>query len=341
MRLAKGDYFIAKMEGKKDYLAKALSDNDKKTVEAVVEKDCHIQGLRSTLTVQLSDIVVVLGQEPYAGQVYGHDVGTLFRKRLTHPKFGDVFFFYKPKKEVLDALNASMDSVYTKLKKKGLTFLLNDVVFEVRPYNGKGKYAGMYLKSKNEKIPDRLWIRPEQMTPSDYNYVWLHELGHGLHFTYCPSKKLNATWLKMYNTSIKVEAVKKDKSQQLLDLLMDGEEPPSDFKRGLDEDDALAFKWIIRTIQQVNGLSIKELDTLFEAEMKDEIKKVWPVRNIPRKELAPILSEYATKNVRELIAEAFAFYMIGKKLPEPVVKLLEKTIEYAKANREKSDDSDE
>lgn len=335
MKIQKGEYFIAKQQGGKDYLAKALADSDKKTVEALLERNCHIQGLRATLTVKLDDVVLNLGTDPYPGKVHGHDVGTLFRKRLNHEKFGDINFFYRPEKQVLADLKSSMDSVSAKLKKAGLLFLLHDIVFEVLPYTGVGRYAGMFMKSKNEKIPDRIQIRPEMVTTVDYAYVWYHELGHHLHLSFCQSKKLNATWLKLYMTSIRVEAVKKDTSQKLLDLLLDGQECPSDFKSGLDEEDALAFKWIIRTIQQVNGLSIKELDTLFEAEMKDEIKRVWPVRNIPRKELAPIVSEYATVNVKELIAECFAFYMAGKKLPEPIVRLLEKTISYAKANHDK------
>lgn len=340
IRIKKGDYCVAKREGKKDFLFKALSDNDSKSVEAVVEKNSHIQGLRATLTVELSDVVLNLGPDPYPGKVYGHDVGTLHKKRMTHEKFGDVHWFYKPPKEVGKDLWASMDVVAAKLKKAGLEFLLWDQVYEVHPYHGE-KYAGSYAKAKTDKIPDRTMIRPEIMPASEYAYVLQHELGHRLHLRFCAgATKLNANWLKAYNKSIKVVSVKKDKSQQLLDMLLDGEECPSSFKSGLDEEDALAFKWIIRTIGQINGLSIKDLDLLFEAEMKDEIRGVWPIRNLHRKELAPIISEYATVNVKELVAESFAFYMTGRKLPEAILKLVEKTIAYAKANKDKEPESD-
>lgn len=43
----------------------------------------------------------------------------------------------------------------------------------------------------------------------------------------------------------------------------------------------------------------------------------------------------ATKNVRELIAESFAYHVIGKKLPKDVVKLVERSIAYAKNRIEK------
>lgn len=337
MRFKKGEYGIAKQDQGKDYLFKALTDSDAKSVEAVLEKDSHIPGMRHTMTVPLSDVVLNLGNDPHPGKVYGHDVGTLHRKRLTHDKFGDVHFFYRPDKQVLADLKESMDTVAKRLERQDLQFLLDNVIFEVIPYNGE-KYAGLFKMTKRgDNVTKRIQIRPEIMPASEYPYVWYHELGHNLHLDFCrSSKKLNAQWLKLFNTSIRVDTIKKDKSQQLLDALIGGEEPPSDFKRGLDEDDALAFKWLIRTIQQVNGLSIQDLDTLFEAEMKDEVAKVWPVRNISHKELAPIVSEYATQNYKELFAECFAFYMTKKKLPEPVVKLLERSISYGKAHRDKS-----
>jgi hypothetical protein len=336
MKIVKGDYFVAKQEQGKDYLAKALEDATGKSVEALLEKDCHVPSMRHTLTVAHSDIVVVLGSDPHPGKVYGFDVGSVHRKRLSHKQFGDVHFFYRPEKQVINDLNESMTAVAKRLDKQGLGFLIDDVVYEVLPYHGE-KYAGRFMISKREGVPKRIQIRPEIMPASEYQYVLYHELGHNLHLAYCrDSHKLNASWLKLFNTSIRVESIKKDKSQQLLDALIGGEENPSDFKRGLDEEDALAFKWIVRTIQQVNGLSIQDLDTLFDAEMKGEVVKVWPVRNIPHKELAPIVSEYATVNSKELFAECFAFYMTKKKLPEPIVKLLEKTISYGKANHERA-----
>lgn len=338
LKVQKGDYFIGRHEGKKTYLAKALEDSRGKAVEALLEKNCHMPGQRHTFTQALSDVVLILGGNPWPGKVHGHETGVLHRKRLTHKDFGDVHFFYRPEKKVLDDLNESMAKVSKKLNKFGLGFLIEGVVYEVLPYN-KEKYAGMFIRSKNDKVPDRIQLRPEIMPASEYPYVWYHELGHRLHLTFChESKKLNAQWLKLFATSIKAVTIKKEKSQQLLDLLINGEEIPSAFKRGLDEEDALAFKWLVRTIQQVNGLSLKDLDTLFEAEMKDEISKVWPVRSISHKELAPIVSEYATKNFRELVAECVAFYMTGKKLPDPIVKMVERTISYAKANRERIDE---
>lgn len=40
------------------------------------------------------------------------------------------------------------------------------------------------------------------------------------------------------------------------------------------------------------------------------------------------------KSYRELFAESFAFRMTGKKLPKAVEALLDKSLEYARANHE-------
>ncbi len=337
MKLQKGDYFIAQ-EGKREFLARAL-ESASGDVEAVLEDKVHIPGMRVTLTVPANALILNLGQTPHRGKVYGIDLHSLFYVKKAHEHFGTVNFFYKPKKDIVKDLWAAMDKVHTILKKRGLAFLLDDIVWEVMPPNGE-KYAGMFMKSKNPKVMDRIQIRPEIMPATEYVYVLLHELGHCMHSNYATGKKLNAQWIRLFNTSIRVATVKKEVSATLLEGLMSQEDNPSDFKGQLGEDEALAFKWIVRNISAVHAVTIKELDTLFEAEMKDDIRKMWPLRTLPRKELAPIISEYSTKSYRELLAECFAYLLTGKKLPDPVVRLMEKTISYSKANREKSSDSE-
>lgn len=334
MKIRKNDYFIARQEQGADFLARALEDSDGGDVEAVAEKLCHIAGQRNTLTVAKKNLKLNLGPTPHPGKVYGLDVSRLYYTKKLHDSFGQIHFFYKPDKQIVKDLWQTMDKVAKKLKKVGLEFLLDGIVWEIEPYNNE-KFAGMFVSSKNEKIPNRIQFKPESMVATEYAYLLFHELGHNLHLTYATGKKLNAYWLRLFNTSIRVATVRKETAAQLLEQLMEQEDPPSAFKGQLSEDDALAFKWIVRTIQSVNGLGIKDLDTFFEADMKDDIRKLWPTRTIPRKELEPIVSEYATRNMRELVAESFAFHMTGKKLPEQIVKLLEKTYSYAKANREK------
>lgn len=333
MTIKKHDYVIASAtgNGRAPYLMKVLEASNGEVI-GVVEKMCHIQGMRLTNTEKASNVMVNLGHNPPIGKVYGVDVSSRFCGRKTHDKAGTINFFYKPSKTVCLDLWKAFDKVYVILKKRGLEFLLDDIVWEIIPYNGE-KYAGRFMKSKNEKVPDRIQLRPEILPASEYVELILHELGHSLHFNYAKSKKLNATWVRLFNTSIKVTAIKKEVSQTLLDALMAQEDPPSAFKGQLGEDEALAYKWVLRTIQSMHSLSVKELDLLFEADMREDVRKLWPIRSITRKELAPIISQYATTNYKETLAETFAYTLVGKKLPAPIVALLDKTIAYAKANK--------
>ena len=336
MTIKKGNYVIAALDkhGKSPYLLKVLAV-DKTEIHGVVEKFCHIEKLRLTATVPNNCIMVDLGTDPKNGSVYGVNVTSRFVAKKVHDDFGTLNFFYKPEKEVGIALMTAFSKAYKILKSRGLEFLVNDIIWEIHPTH-KEKYAGMYMHSKNEKSLSTIKINPEVMPNTEFVYVILHELGHRLHFEYLTSRKLNALWVKLYNTSIKVAAVKKETSQTLLDALMSQEDSPSNFKSLLAEDEALAYKWILRTIKEVHSLGVKELDLLFEADMKDEITKLWPIRNIPRRDLHPIVTEYSTVSYKELLAESFAISLLKRDLPEPIMRLMEKSISYAKANREKS-----
>jgi hypothetical protein len=56
---------------------------------------------------------------------------------------------------------------------------------------------------------------------------------------------------------------------------------------------------------------------------------------VSKKDLAPLVTEYATKHVKELVAESIAYHLSGKKLPKEVESLVDKTFSYAKSNHEK------
>lgn len=340
MTIEKGNYCIGISRGTgkpKTFLFK-VGSLDKGIVTGVLEKNCHIQQLRNTIELPTKDIVVNLGADPFPGKVHGQDTSVLYRGRKEHDSFGTINWFYKPEKEVTTSLNAAFNKCYTTLKQNKLDFIVDPLncIWESLPFNGE-KFAGMYIRSNDvEKKPHRFQIRPEIMPATDYPYVIYHELGHHLHFEYMTGKKLNASWIRLYNTSIKVSAIKREKAQELLDgLLGQSENMPSDFKSVLSEEDSLIYKLILKAIGHRHSLSVKELDLLFEAEYYEDIKAIWPTRGISIRELAPIISDYATKNYKETIAEAFAFYMTKKKLPKEVHSLLEKSISYGRANSEK------
>ena len=305
-------------------------------VEGVQERNCHIQKLRNGFEIPTVNIVIDLGPEPHPGTVHGFKVGHRFAGKVTHDFFGDICYLYKTPKEVRVKLEDAFDRAAKIITKAG--FEAPDYsTWEVHPKDGGGKYAGYYRHNKNpEKDPHRFAIRPESVPTSEYLYVILHEFAHHIHAQYMPGAKINAAWLRLYNTSIKPQTIKKETSQLLVQALVAGEERPSDFKTGLDEEQRNAFNWIIRQIKTDHGISIKDLDTLFEAEYKDDIEKLWPMRTLAKKDLAPIVSEYACLNHHELFAESLAFHWTKKKLPTGVTNLIDKSLSYARTQVEKS-----
>jgi len=337
--VSKNDYVVGhdgSDNKKKTFLFKVESVS-KGIATGVVEKDCHLKARRFTVEVPIKNIIVNLGADPHRGTAYGHDISVLYRGRRTHDFFGPLYWFYSPSDESKKELMAAFDKAAKVLERNKLGFLadVQTCIWEIVPANGE-KYAGMYRRSKNpEKSPHRFHIRPEIMPSSEWTYVIFHELGHHLHYEYVTGKKLNAQWVQLYNTTIAVTSIKKEKSQELLDGLLSQEDPPSAFKSNLSEEDTLIYKLILKNISQQHGVTVKELDILFEADYKDEIKGVWPLRGLNKKDLAPLITEYSTKSYKELFAEAVAYRLTGKKMPSAVESLLDKSFAYAKANHEK------
>lgn len=336
MPVDKGDYVVARTEKYRKPFVMRVSSSNKKTIEGVMAKDAHIQELRKLVEIKHEDVIAVCGADPRPGKAWGADMTNLYRGRKTHDKWGDLNWFYQPKKEVSQGLMAGFDKAYKLLKKVDLHSLAGEdgVVWEILPYT-KEKYAGMYIHSNKEGVPSRYQIRPEIMPGTEYPYVIIHEVGHRMHFEYLKSKKLNSEWIQMYRRSLAVVTISKSTCEQLQEALMSGEDPPSAFKGQLEEDLVLSYKLILKYISQIHGIGLRELDVLWEADDKDVIKDMWPTKSLSQKDLKPLVTPYATKNVRELIAESFAYHVIGKKLPKDVVKLVERSIAYAKNRIEK------
>jgi|GEM_PF-4682367 len=334
LAVSKGDYAVANSPDGKGPLVIKVSGSNGTTVTGVSTKYQNIQELRQVVDIPAQDVFLNLGKDPRGGKVYGVDVTNLYRSSMEHKRFGRLCWMYKPEEEAKESIVRGFNVAYKRLTAFGLEPLASeDIVWELNA-PGKEKYAGMYIpqkKTKSIEIPARILLRPEVMTADLYPYAVLHELGHHIHSRYVKSPKLEAAWVKLFNTSIKKQDIRKEEALQMLENLLAGEDRPSSFKKSLEEEDALVFKWIMRHIKQTHGVSVHELDLLFEGEEREEIRYLWPTRTIERKELAPVISEYATKNYRETFAEAFALHMTGITLPKNVIKLVERTISYTKA----------
>jgi hypothetical protein len=338
--MEKGQYAIGlarSSEGKaKPFLFKVTGQH-KGIVSGFLTRDSHIPGLKSSVEVPIKDVIINLGAEPFPGKVHGCDLNNLYTGKKLHENFGQIHWFYKPEPTVGQNLFAALDKVYKVLKQNRLEFIVqpDNCMWEVLPFHGE-KYAGMYCRSKKpESSPHRLQIRPEIMPSSDYPYVITHELMHHLHKEFATGSKLQAAWIQLYGTTIKVSSIRKDQSTEMLEALLAQEDPPSAYKSNLSEEDTQVYKLILKSIQQNHQISVKELDLLFEADYRDDIRSVWPTRGIAKKDLAPVVSEYATTKWYELVAEACSYRLTGQKLPKEVEALVDKTFSYARSNHEK------
>jgi len=332
MNLKSEDYLLVKQSNGKPFLLRAEKVTTE-TVTGVVVKDCHIPGKKQVIDVPRSDCFANMGKDPMPGFAYGVDL-EVYRGRKEHHIFGMQNFFYRPKKDVSKQWLKTLDVAGKKLKTAGFTKVLNDeIIWEIAKHNGQ-KYAGYYTPRRGDTIAPRIRIHLEIVgaKSSDYLGFIYHEFAHHLHYAYLmESLKLDARWIQLFNTSIKVVNINKSICEQLLNGLLEGEVKPSRFKAEIEDDELkLAYQWILRTIAQNHAISVRELDKLFEADFKSDIEALWPKHHIRKKDLEPIVTEYATKNFKELFAESFRIYMEGGKLPKNVHSLLEKSLTYIK-----------
>jgi hypothetical protein len=334
-----GSFVIGKQRKEEgfDFFFGKVSGVSNGVVSGRIEKDFHVK--QKFFEVSTKDILVDLGANPHAGSVYGQDVTCRLTAKREHDFFGRIFWLYKPRKEAVTAIDDALDQAASILKKHKLPRLPDDVVLEMRSNEVKSKWAGYYKHSKApDKNPHRISVKPESVSlrESDIVYCILHEYAHWFHHNCATGPKLNARWVRLFNTSIKLQTVTKADSASLMESLLGGQERPSDFKSTLDEDQRNQFNWICRTIKSDHALSVAELDLLFESDFKEDIRAVWPTRTLHKKDLKPVISEYACVNYKETFAEAMSMHLLKKKLPESVISMVEKSIEFGRANSEKT-----
>lgn len=328
MKIKSKDYVVVEVKPGKNRLAKVKTADDD-IINVVYTTNQHIQELREAEEVQKSSIILNLGPDPKPGSVYGCSTESLYRGPTEHPDFGKIYWMYKPEKQVVKSLNTAFNIVLKRLRKYGLEDLAQDqIVWEAHPYY-KQKWAGMYIHAKEGR--SRILIRPEHSEADSYPYILAHELGHRIHRQWLQHPGVEARWIKLYNTSIQVSPVDPQVCKSMVKKL-GPDFTLKDLKRGLDDDDEkAALKLILRSLKTNHGLTPHELDLLLKADEVDEVRELWP-EHVDLKSLAPVISEYATVNYAETIAEAISMHLTGMQLPKVVVKLTEKTLALAKAN---------
>jgi hypothetical protein len=154
-----------------------------------------------------------------------------------------------------------------------------------------------------------------------------------LHFQHVKSLDgADARWLEMYTNTVTPVKIPQSEVIAMRDSLIESGATLSAFKSTLEEDQLEIFKVIVSEIRRTSRLSPRELDTLTQSDDGAEhIKRVWPSSSVYLSKLSPFITQYSLKSYHELFAETFAFYVLGKKLPTQLQKLMEKTLSKVKA----------
>lgn len=332
LNLKEGDFVLLTEKADKPKLTFAkIEFIDDDNLGCVDVKDMHLSKRRRGFDATPDSVLSIVdpkhpkfhNNHPAIFQSWDHD-----------ENFGALNWFYAPEDEVRENVHDAFKKASDTLEAKGLSFIIQPTtcVWEIYPYGGE-TYAGQYKRnSKPDKNPNRLSIIPEHTDydHSYYTYIIFHELAHHMHSEFVTGRKLNAKWIDLYSTSVPSRDIGEKDTKRLLEALLAQQDLPGDFKGQLEEQDKEAYKLILKAIKQQSKLGVKELDVLFVAEFTEQIRSVWP-ETVVANDLNPLVTKYATKNYRELFAEAFAYYMSGRMLPDEVRELVEESIAYAKA----------
>jgi hypothetical protein len=168
---------------------------------------------------------------------------------------------------------------------------------------------------------------------ASYTYVYLHEHCHAIHFQLLHEQpNLNAQWVKMFTTTVSSRNLGSARLAELGKAVIGFEGSVKDFMKSSEVEVQADVKLIFRWLHENRNLSHKEVEVLKtskSASAKETLESVWPTSSVRSKKLKPLVTEYATRNFRELFAEACSLYIMGKELPANVVSLVEKSLTLA------------
>jgi hypothetical protein len=309
------DYAIVQLDDKKKHLIKVLKVPGDQTNGAGV-LIASLPYEPENLTFSDDDVVCNLGPRPEIGKAYGLKIEPFIRT-VSISTWGEIHYFDRLSKKVRKEIQIQFTKAYRTLEKKKLIGFF-PLKTEIRPK--AGKYAGSYKYNGKDK-EDVFTLHPKEWT--DIPYVVMHECGHGVWFRMLTNKQ-RAEWIRFYHTIVTHKEVKPETLSKLRRKLVKGEDTINQFSKQLDEEVRPVFAQCLKFIHEKHNLNAKHLDTVLEE--GDDLKEFWPTSVLELKELKTDITEYATKSPEEFFAEAFAYHLIGKKLPKYIATRLDNTL---------------
>lgn len=300
--------------------------NDETEVTGNIVKHGHYK--LQSMSVNAEEIRANFGKEPPPVTVAGTDLEERFDVfSVDHDQAGTLHFSFKPSEEQQSRILKGYDLALKWYTQNGLSRIVDVPTIHEVTHVPK-KYIGCVFASKDlRKQPTRMQFSPAHTECADMKsllYVVAHEYAHIVDLNIlAESPKLRARWLDAYTQTVSPIELDPEANKVLRDKFI-AAESPKDFRGSLEEEEKEALKEVLLVLKRSRGLSWFDLCCIHAAESEDSIKRVWPnARNCVAGNLTPSVSEYATKNVRELFAEAFAFRALGRKLPKEIDKLVD------------------
>jgi hypothetical protein len=340
VKVRKGEYVLVEVDEKMK-LGRVQSFDDT-TVSLMLQKDFPY--VKDAAEYDRSQVRVNFGADPLPGRAYGYDLGVLHRGTIEHDFWGSIHFMYRPDKKTTRLLKNSLDRTAKRVEKLELTEFVERFTTEIRPK--QGKWAGMYLHSKNDLVPHRVWYAPEwsQRDPDTMDNVIFHEFGHVVRHNGVIDLRYRGRWVSLWQKSIANVKIESRQLKEIRSLIESADPEEARFAQMLKEATAdlgpRVHKAIVDWFNQAHNIKMRDLELLWKSGKSDQLMSLWPDHLIDTHDLKPVVSEYATKNSEELFAESFAFYCQKKKLPSKVQSLLDDSLRLARETILEPDEHD-
>lgn len=339
-KLKKDDLIVATVRNEKDpdketQLVIQVTKVLESSVLGFLVRKSHFQ--ETKVEVQHEDICFNLGPNPPPISVAGVSLNERFTHQTDHKHWGTLHWSFDPETEegVKERVHKAYSITYSFLKENGLAAITElPLVHEIH-HKAVGKWVGRYTGSTNlAHLPGVVRftpLHPKSESIEHPGYTVAHEIGHVIEAQLLhTSPKLRAKWLSLYAETVSPVHIDKAILADLLDKLKTGESLKA-YRAAVATDESLLepAKEVFVYLKRAHGLTPPDVAALLEGD-PDSLDHYWPKSAACfTQRLAPSVSQYATKNVRELFAEAFAFKVCGKKLPKAVSDLMDTSLQRA------------
>ena len=319
MKVERGDFILCKPE-KKTLLCEVVKAKDGNIRAIVNDKFRYTKDAFTMLKMSSEDVIANLSKDPINGNAYSVKVEPL-QKIVVRKPFGHIYFFRKLNEVDETRLYKALDKAGDRLRKLDLIEHF-PIDIEIRP--SKGKFSGMYYyKGGKEDTLDVMVLKPIDF--SNLSYVVEHELAHHIFFRYV-SNKMKAKWIDLYHKNVKLSLFDTKSINKMYIKFVDSGLEIRDFESDLDESEQTLFSSIIDYIVSTHRIDTDDINTFVKVGYRKTLKRLSPVHELQDSNVEPLVSEYGTKNVDELFAEAISFYYTNQKLPKSVKSLVKKTL---------------